>query len=218
MKAFISWSGGKEASLSYYKAMKSGSFEVACFLNMSSEDGKSSRTHGLSSDLLRLQADHAGVSLWQQRASWNTYEEEFKKVLRELKKEGIDSGVFGDIDLAEHREWVERVCCESGIKAHLPLWGMKRVALLEEFVNSGFEAIIVATRADLMGPEWLGRKIDKRFIKEVKSLGTVDLCGEKGEYHTLVTNGPIFKVPMAVTGKRKTKKGDHWFLKIKEAK
>ncbi len=193
MKVFISWSGGKETSLACYKVMQDEDIEVAYLLNMVSEDGEHSRSHGVSSGLLRLQAETIGIPIVQRRTTWQTYEEEFKKAISDLKKEGIQAGVFGDIDLQEHRDWVERVCKESSILPIFPLWQRKREEILKEFVDSGFEAIVVATKTDVLDSKWIGRKIDTQFIEDIKNLGNVDLCGEAGEYHTFVFSGPIFK-------------------------
>jgi diphthine-ammonia ligase len=215
MKAFISWSGGKETSLAYYMAKNLNDFEIRYLLNMTSEDGRHSRTHGISSDLLRAQAEAIGIPIIQRKASWESYEEEFKKAIANLKKENIQVGVFGDIDIQEHRDWVERTCRDIDIKPILPLWKRKREILLEEFIQIGFKAIIVATNADFLGAEWLGRRIDRKFVKELKAIGNVDLCGEKGEYHTFVYDGPIFTDPVAFTVGEKTLKDKHWFLKLK---
>jgi uncharacterized protein (TIGR00290 family) len=212
MKAFVSWSGGKESSLSCYKTMKE--LEIAYLLNMISDDGKRSCSHGIDSMLLRVQSEAIGIPIIQRKTTWQGYEQEFKKAVSELKKEDIEAGVFGDIDLEEHREWVERVCGELGIKAILPLWQKPRAEVLEEFIDSGFEAVVVATKAELLGPEWLGRRISRKFVEDVRCLKEVDICGELGEYHTLVTNGPIFKRRIKILQKRKVQKNEHWFLDI----
>lgn len=223
-KAFVSWSGGKETSLACYKAIQNQDIKVAYLLNMVSEDGKRSRSHGLDSSLLRAQSDAMGIPIIQRRTTWEGYEGIFKEAVSELKKEGVKIGVFGDIDLQEHRDWVERVCKEIGIKPLLPLWGENRERLLKEFIRTGFKAIVVATKADLLGKEWLGRRIDEEFIKNLKKLNDVDLCGEKGEYHTFVFDGPIFREPVKFTAGRKVfkdkprpctqERGKHWFLEI----
>ncbi len=214
MKVFTSWSGGKETSLSCYKVMQKQDVKVAYLLNMISEDGKHSRSHGVSSTLLRLQAKAIGIPIVQRKIAWENYEEEFKKAMSDFKKEDIRAGVFGDIDLQEHRDWVERVCKEMGIRPILPLWKGRREELLEEFIQVGFKAIVVATNANFLGKEWLGREINKGFIEELKALGNIDLCGEKGEYHTLVYAGPVFKKPLEFTVGEKVLKDKHWFLEL----
>lgn len=216
MKAFVSWSGGKETSLACYEAIQDKNLKVEYLLNMVSEDGKRSRSHGLSSALLRAQSDAMGISVIQRKTTWESYEGVFKKAVSEFKKEGIKIGIFGDIDLQEHRDWVERVCKEIEIKPLLPLWKEDREGVLKEFIQAGFKALVVATKADLLGREWLGRRIDEEFIEDLKKLNGVDLCGEKGEYHTFVYAGPLFKKRIEITKSKKVLKEDNWFLEILE--
>lgn len=214
MKAFVSWSGGKETSLSCYKAMQEQDIEVAYLLNMISEDGRHSRSHGIKSDLLKSQAQAMGIPIVQKRTTWETYEEEFKKAVSDFKKENIRMGVFGDIDLQEHRDWVEKVCKDIDIRPVLPLWKAEREELLKEFIQAGFKATVVAVRDNSMDKEWLGRQISNEFINDLKTLGNIDLCGEKGEYHTFVTNGPLFKKGIEITKAEKILKDGCWFLDI----
>ncbi len=213
MKAFVSWSGGKESALSYYQAKKAG-IDVSYLLNMISEDGRHSRSHRIPSSLLRMQAKAIGIPIVQCSTSWKDYEEKFKKRIVMLKKEGIEMGFFGDIDIQKHRDWVENVCKDLGIRAILPLWKEEREKLINDFIKEGFKAIVVVTQANLLGKEWLERKIDYEFVKELKALGNIDICGEKGEYHTLVFDGPIFKKPIEMTTGEKIFKDNHWFLEI----
>lgn len=203
IKAFVSWSGGKDSALAYYNAMKNPRVKVVYLLNMLSENGTHSRSHHLPTDVLKAQAEAMGISIVQRQATWEDYEGEFKKVLCEFKKEGIQAGVFGDIDVQEHRNWVEGVCKETGLNAILPLWQRTRESLMEEFISAGFKAIIVAVKPECMGKEWLGREIDRQFVEDMKHKEQVDLCGENGEYHTFVYNGPIFKNPVNFTKGRK---------------
>jgi len=196
LRAFVSWSGGKDAALSCYRAMKH--YEISCLLNMVSEDGLTSRAHGVRTNVLRVQADAMELPIIQQKTSWETYEREFKAAVSRLKQDGIEAGIFGDIDLAEHREWVERVCREVGVAAVLPIWEEKRDDLLREFIDEGFEAVVISVRNDVLGTEWLGRIIDFCFMADLSKMEGVDMAGENGEYHTLVISGPIFKKRMRI--------------------
>jgi len=213
--AFVSWSGGKDAALSYYRAMKD--FQITYLLNMVAEDGRISRSHGIRTDVVRMQAEAMGLPIVQPRSSWETYEAEFKKALSGLKGKGIEAGIFGDIDLEEHREWVERVSRESGMEAVLPLWGEKnRKNLIEELIEAGIETVVVATRKGMLGPEWLGRVIDRDFIRDISEIKDVDMSGENGEYHTLVVSGPIFKKRINILKSEKVTRDQHCFLDILE--
>ena len=213
MKTFCSWSGGKDSALAFYEASKSGT-EITHLLNMATENGEHSRTHGLSSALLVAQSHALNVSLVQQKASWDTYEKEFKNILSIIKEGSALRGVFGDIDMIEHRDWVERVCLESGVEPVLPLWLKEREEILNSFIDAGFKAVVVATDARYLGEEWLGREIDRTFMDDLKILNQIDLCGEKGEYHTFVYDGPIFKRPVEFNIIKKTLIDPYWFLEI----
>ena len=215
-QAFVSWSGGKDCCLAFYQAIASG-LKIRYLANMLTGDGTHSRTHGLSAEVLRSQSQAIGIPLFQSKATWDTYENEFKKMLGSFKRKGICDGVFGDIDLDEHREWVERVCRTVNITPHLPLWGKEQDEILRYFISLGFEAVVIATKADLLGEEWLGKTIDIDFIDQLTELQktkNITPCGEAGEYHTLVTNGPIFQKRMEILGTRKLLKDEHWFLQI----
>ena len=215
LNAFVSWSGGKDGALSYYRAMKN--FHVTHLLNMVAENGQISRSHGIRTGVLRLQAEAMDLTIVQPKSSWETYEAEFKRALSGLKDKGIEVGIFGDIDFEEHREWVERVSRESGLEAVLPLWGEKnRENLIKELIETGFKAVVVATKKNLLGPEWLGRRIDRDFVRDISKIKGVDISGEKGEYHTLVISGPIFKKRINILKSEKVSRGEHSFLDILE--
>jgi diphthine-ammonia ligase len=209
MTVFASWSGGKESALATYKAILKG-HKVLYLVNFVSEDGERSRSHGISARTLELQANAIGIPIIQVRTSWEDYEANFKKVVMELKEKGISGGVFGDIDLEEHREWVERVCGELRIEPILPLWGLEPEKLLREFLALGFKAKIVATRLD---ESLLGRDMDETLIAEIQRFNCHP-CGESGEYHTFVRDGPIFERPVRVTAGRKEKRDGVWFLEM----
>lgn len=214
MKAFASWSGGKESALACYRAMNEG-MKVSYLVNMVSVDGLRSHSHGVSSEILRRQAQAIEIPLLQQRASWETYEENFKKIISELKQKGTEAGVFGDIDLQVHRDWVERVTGEMRLKAILPLWGEERVSLCRDFIHAGFKAIIVSVNITLLKEDLLGRIIDEKFLKEIQQLKHVDICGEKGEYHTLVIDGPIFRKPFRIKSGKIIQQKERALLEIK---
>jgi len=193
--AFASWSGGKDSCLSLYFAEADG-LRVDFLLNMLTEDGTRSRSHGLRPEMIQRQAAAMGKRIVFAKSGWEAYEKTFLKQLTFLKKSGVGTGVFGDIDLAEHRQWVERVCDTAGLNAVLPLWEKRREALLEAFWSSGFKAVIVGVKEEAVDAKWLGRNLDRRAAEEFQKLG-IDLCGEEGEYHTFVYDGPNFRRPVS---------------------
>ncbi len=212
-KAFACWSGGKDCTLAVFKALKEG-WKVCYLINMLQPDGKKSRSHGLSAELLKLQSQALGIPIIQKESSWEDYEGSFKEILEDLKKRGINTGIFGDIYLQVHRDWVERVCKESEIKPLFPLWLKDTERLINEFVKVGFKALIVSTNKNFLGKEWLGQEINKNFIEKVKNLGNIDLCGEEGEFHTFVYDGPIFKKRVRFKKGKIYQKGKRLYLEL----
>jgi len=219
MKAISSWSGGKDSCLACYKAMQQG-YDVRLLLNFISRESKRGCFHGLDGKLLKFQADLIGIPLVQKEVSpdMNKYEEEFKAAVTELRGKDIGSMVFGDIYLLEHESWIERVCKDLKINALEPLWDNSPENIIDEFINAGFKAVIVSCKADIMGKEFLGRMIDKDLADELKKIGICP-CGEKGEFHTLVIDGPIFRQPIKILKASPViKEGfwKHWFLDIQQ--
>ena len=212
MKVFCSWSGGKESCLACYQAIQEG-HKVSSLLTMVTTTGSYSRSHRLSREVLIAQSQALGIGLDQKRVSWNTYEREFIKALNAFKQEGIEGGVFGALYLSDDRAWVERVCAEAGIVPLLPLWGMGGRNLFRAFIEAGFEAIVVAVRSDIMDDHWLGKRIDGEFMEEMEKSG-IDACGENGEYHTLVVDGPIFNKRIEISKTRITRRGMMAFLHV----
>ncbi len=212
-KVFASWSGGKDCCLACYRAVASD-LEVRYLANMVSEDGSRSRSHGVLAKVLVAQAEAMGIPLVQQPTDDDSYETQFKRMLHRFKQEGISGGVFGDIDFNEHRQWVDRVCHESGMTSHLPLWLNDQAELVREFIKLGFEAVVVTTKADLLGEEWLGRRIDPDFLDELAKIEGMTPCGEAGEFHSLVVDGPLFKKRLKILEANRVLREGRWFLDI----
>lgn len=209
---FCSWSGGKDSCLALYHAIQGGG-KPKCLLNILTEDGRVSRSHGLPKSVLEEQARRINVPIVFRSATWDEYERIFLEALGELKMKGIETGVFGDIDIESHRKWCMRVCNTAGIRTCHPLWKRSRRELLQEFLELGFQATIVVTKADKLGPEFLGRVINQDTIRQLTEAG-VDPSGELGEYHTVVTGGPIFSSPIPLKSKKRIRRGEYWFLEL----
>jgi len=207
-----SWSGGKDSCLAIYNAMQAGGIP-RFLLTMLTEDGERSRSHGLSVTLIRKQALALGVPLVVCATSWDDYEAKFISALREFKKDGIEVGVFGNIDIDDHREWVERVCSSATIRPYQPLWKKERHHLLRELFEAGFKAIIVSVKEDVLDRRFLGRTLNVDVITEIESVG-IDASGEGGEYHTVVTEGPIFSSAIHLEMKEQVLRDSYWFLDV----
>lgn len=217
-KAFVSWSGGKDCCLALYRAKKQG-LDVRYLFNMVNKDNKRSKSHGVRAEVIKKQAKALGIPIIQQPTADDEYEQVFVKALEYLKRKGIEVGVFGDIDFEPHREWNEKVCRPAGITPQLPLWQQDQTKLLEEFLAAGFKSVVITARADLMGKEFLGRTIDKQFLADINTLNKdITPCGEAGEFHTLVVDGPIFKKRLDLTKTEIVSRGEHHFLEILKTK
>ncbi len=214
MKAFVSWSGGKDCMLALHRFTKTETNEVACLVNMCDDSGDYSRSHGLRKELIKSQADHMGLNIIQQKTDIRGYEVNFKEIIHKLKLEGVTAGVFGDIYLKEHRNWIERVCHEMDITPVFPLWHEGTKDLLEEFISQGFKTITVSINISKLSSEWLGRTIDYDFLDEISKLKDIDPCAENGEYHTFVYDGPLFKMPLQLIKEDEFKNDKYLFQKI----
>lgn len=187
--ALVSWSGGKDSCLALWRARQSG-MVIRRLITAMDESGKRSRSHGVPPSVLRSQAAALGVDMQFYGTSWQDYEENFIATLRAARDEGITHAIFGDIDLIQHREWEENVCAAADLTACLPLWNEQRRNLVDEFLALGFKAIVVCVNGRYLGKEFCGREFDQAFLADLPD--GVDACGENGEFHTFVYDGPAF--------------------------
>ncbi|HEX5641874.1 MAG TPA: diphthine--ammonia ligase [Thermoleophilia bacterium] len=208
---FCSWSGGKDAYLALQRAVERGG-AAAALVCMLHEDGGVSRGHGLPLALLEEQAAALGVPLVTRATTWDGYESTFVALLHELRAQGIEAGVFGDIDLQAHRDWVEGVCEVAGLGCHLPLWQEPRRRLLAEFLAGDSRATIVAVDSSKLSPEFLGLVLDDAVIARLEAAGA-DACGEEGEYHTMVTAAPLFSRPVPLVWDGVEERDGHHLLR-----
>jgi len=215
MKVVSLWSGGKDSCFAYYKAKQQG-YQIISVINFTDSDRVNSVSHGLSADIIQKQADLIDIPLLQKTMPKKGYKDAFKVLIEELKaKEGIEGIVFGDIYLQEHRDWIDKVCEELRVEPILPIWTHDTEKLIRDIIDSGFKSIVVSTRKDILGEEWLGREIDDKFIKDLSAIGNIDLCGEKGEFHTFTYDGPIFKQKIKFDIGEKRLENGRWFLEIR---
>ncbi len=193
MKIVAAWSGGKDSCFACYKAIQEG-YEVSNLLIMMS-DPSESNFHLIRADILDAQSQAIGIPIVKCTTTPGTYEHDFKKALMKMKVEGVEGIVTGDVfDVALHEAgWLDRICREVGLTPVRPLWHRDTKQILNEFINEGFKATLVRVKTDKLGMDWLGREVNREFLDDLLKLGTVDPCGEHGEFHTFVTDGPLFK-------------------------
>jgi len=210
MSYIASWSGGKDGCFACYEAMRQG-YKISHLVNFISDELQRVRFHGTEAKLIQLQSQALGIPLLQKETTWKGYEQEFKKAVQSLIPNGVKGMVFGDIYLQEHKDWVERVCGELSIEAVEPLWGKNPEEVLSGFIDSGFEALIISAQSKFIGPEWIGGRVDRSFRNYLRHRG-IDICGENGEYHTFVVDGPIFRRRIEITQSRTIERDNYWFL------
>ena len=216
MKTIAAWSGGKDSCFACYKAIQEG-HDVSNLLIMMS-DPNLSNFHMIRSDMLDAQSQSVGIPIVKWTTTPKTYEQDFKKALLKMKAEGVEGIVTGDVfDVALHEAgWLSRICKEVGLTPVRPLWHRDTPQILDEFINDGFKATLVRVKLSLLGMKWLGREINRKFFEDLLKLGTVDPCGEHGEFHTFVTDGPLFKKwRIEILESEKTRLNSHGRLVIK---
>jgi len=213
-KVIVSWSGGKDSCLACYAAISQG-HDVTRLVNFISEKYRRVRFHGTEARLIQLQSQAIGISLLQNPTPDDGYEQVFREAVLSLLSDGVEAMVFGDIFLQEHKDWTERVCRELGIRAIEPLWGRDPEEVLREFIDVGFEATIVSAKSGLIDEEWVGRTLDREFLTYLKE-NHIEPCGENGEYHTFVTDGPMFQQRIQISESRKVLREGYWLLDTRQ--
>lgn len=205
--AAVSWSGGKDCCLALMRAWPG--YDVRVMVTMFDEAGARSRSHGLQPDVIEAQAQRLGLDPITERCAWDTYETAFAKALNEVASRGCTHVIFGDIFEDAHRAWTERLCTDAGLIAVQPIWAEPTHALVREFMTRGGRARLVTVREAHLDPSWLGRELTEATVAAYEALG-VDSCGERGEYHTLVTDCPLFSSPLTVTTGQRVFVGGCW--------
>jgi diphthine-ammonia ligase len=209
--AAVSWSGGKDSCAALHRVH--ADFDVVSMITMFDHGAERSRSHGLRPEVVAAQADRLRLKQIVGRCTWQTYEEAFHRALEEARAGGITHVIFGDIMFDEHRQWAERMCEASGLTAVEPLWGESTELLFHDWVSSGAEAWIVTARAEFLDETWLGRTLRAELLPELVRLG-VDPCGERGEYHTVVTNSPLFTRPLHLAREASVQRSGCWALDL----
>lgn len=215
--AVVLWTGGKDSALALYLAVKRGIVvkELVTFAPPEAEF----LAHPLS--VMTLQA----VALGFKHRILNIeapYDEGYRKQMEVLKGEGIDTLITGDIDQVAGQPNFIRTCAEPlGLQVLTPLWKKGRWDLMGAILAAGFQVIFSCVKPVGLTPEWVGRRIDRSALEELAQLHTdtgLDICGEQGEYHTLVLDGPGFNRRLELSGTEVFNRGDLAYLKIGNAR
>ena len=197
-KAYFNWSSGKDSSLALYKTLNQSDYQVDFLLTNINKDVNRVSMHGLREELLEAQAAAIGIPLRKIEFSGNVtmkeYDETMRNAMESIIKDNYKHCFFGDIFLEDLKAYRDTKLSEVGITGVYPLWKQDTKALLTEFLSLGFKAITVCVNAQYLDKSFVGRVIDEQFINDLPE--NVDICGENGEFHTFVFDGPIFKTPV----------------------
>ncbi len=194
IKAILTWSGGKDSALALHELAKTENYEVMSLLTTVTQEYDRTSMHGLRRVLLERQAESLGLALEKVYISKNSSNEEYESKMREVLAKyltaGVSSVVFGDIFLEDVRKHREEKLSEIGMKAIFPIWKRDTTELARRFIDSGFKAVIICVDSNVLDKMFVGRVFDEQFLSELPA--TVDPCGENGEFHSFVYDGPIF--------------------------
>ena len=200
-KVLFGFSGGKDSCLALHQLLQSGDYEVIALLTTLTQDYRRISMHGVDESLLDKQAASIGFKLekvWiPPVASNRIYENRMLEILEKYKNIGVERVVFGDIFLADIREYREKQLAKVAMQGQFPLWGTPTHILANRFVELGFKAITCCVDSHALGKAFVGRQMDQAFFQSLPQ--GVDVCGENGEFHSFVYDGPIFKQPLNVT-------------------
>ena len=200
-RAIMHWSGGKDSALALYHSLRSGRWDVRALLTSTNEQHQRVSMHGVRTTLVQAQAERLRLPLhWLSLpgdVSMEEYNAQMQAALKFYSGQGVTHSIFGDIFLEDLRQYREGQLNQANLRGEFPLWQRDSTELLHEFVDLGFRAVLVCVNEKHLGPEFLGRELNLELLRDLPR--SVDPCGENGEYHSFVYDGPIFSSPISFT-------------------
>jgi uncharacterized protein (TIGR00290 family) len=209
----VSWSGGKDSALALDAVARGGEFAVASLLTTVAEGLERVQIQNVRRELIERQAEALGLPLRcvyiRKGASNVEYEGRVAAALADFREAGVRRVVFGDLFLEDIREYRELLLARLGLAGLYPLWGRDTRGLLSEFVGRGFKAVVTSVDARALDESFAGAEVDRAFVERLPA--GVDPCGENGEFHTFVYDGPLFAQPVSFRRGRLTTEGGFHF-------
>ncbi|HEY9165852.1 MAG TPA: diphthine--ammonia ligase [Candidatus Kryptonia bacterium] len=200
-KVILSWSGGKDSAMSLHEIQKPNNYEVSALLTTVTEDYDRISMHGVRRILLEQQAESLGLPLEKiyitKNASNDEYETRMREKLVEYQRKGVSSVVFADIFLEDLRKYREGNLSQIGMKGIFPIWKRDTTELANTFMDLEFKAVVTCVDSKVLDKTFVGRMFDKQFLTDLPP--GVDPCGENGEFHSFVYDGPIFREKITFT-------------------
>jgi uncharacterized protein (TIGR00290 family) len=194
-RVVFTWSGGKDSAMALYELQMANSYEISALLTTVTEDYDRISMHGVRSALLEQQAESLRLPLDKvyitRNASNEDYEARMRDKLLYYRSQGINSVVFGDIFLEDLRKYREDNLAQAGMQGIFPVWRRDTREMARTFIDLGFKAIITCVDSNVLDKKFVGRLFDERLLSEFPD--SVDPCGENGEFHSFVYDGPIFR-------------------------
>lgn len=194
-RAYMNWSGGKDSSLCLYYILQDQRYAVDCLLTSVNAAHDRISMHGVRRSLLEQQAAAIGLPLQTielpEQPGMQEYERMMLEKVAQFKSSGYTHAVFGDIFLEDLKRYREEKLRSADIECVFPLWKIPTQQLMQEFLQLGFKAIIVCVNEKYLDKSFCGRIIDASFVNDLPE--NVDVCGENGEFHSYVFDGPVFK-------------------------
>lgn len=200
-KSLFNWSGGKDSALALYHTLNNPDYDVKCLMTSMNSEADRISMHGVRRSMLEQQVEAIGIPLSILSLPGEISMEDYDKLMRERMNGFIESGIthsiFGDIFLEDLKKYREQRLEEVGLAGHFPLWKRDTKELIHEFLELGFKTLVVSVDGSKLDKSFAGRVLDQSFLDDLPE--DVDACGENGEFHTFVFEGPIFKKPLAFT-------------------
>ena len=197
-RAYFNWSGGKDSAMALWQVLKEKKYQVEYLLTSMNSFHDRISMHGVRRNLLQAQAASIDISLTTielpEQPGMNEYENAMLNKVSWLKEQGIRYSIFGDIFLEDLKKYREEKLSAAGIECIFPVWKKDTKDLMAEFINAGFKAIVVCINEKFLDKSFCGRLVERDFCKDLPA--HVDICGENGEFHTFVYDGPVFKYPI----------------------
>lgn len=212
----MSWSGGKDSCVALYEIQRAGKYRVAALLTTVTRDYDRISMHGVRRVLLEKQADSLGLRLHQVLISKDATNEEYEMKMGEAfsvyGEQGIDSIVFGDLFLEDIRIYREQFLARHNMRGLFPVWHRDTTRFIKEFIELGFKAVVICVDSRILDQSFAGRMIDEAFLSSLPP--HVDPCGENGEFHSFVFDGPTFARPVKFSLGEIVLRESFWFCDL----
>ena len=199
-RAWMSWSGGKDTTFALHTARQGETIDVVGLFCTVNAEADRVAMHAVRRSLVEAQADRLGLPLHvveiPSPCPNEVYEAQMAAAMASATAEGVEHVIFGDLFLADVRAYREEALAGSGIVPLFPLWGRPTHLLAREMIEAGVRAVITCVDPSQLAPEFVGRSFDERLLSDLPE--GVDPCGERGEFHSFVCDGPGFRSPIDI--------------------